>query len=171
MPPTVVLTGFMGTGKSAVGRLLAKRLRVEFVDTDALIEAQHGPIDQIFERAGEAQFRRIEREVASDLAGRGDLVISTGGRMMLDDDNVEAFADAEVFCLVASVDTIHARVTTVTAPVRPLLAVEDPRARIDELLAERAEGYARFTQVPTDDRTPSQVADLILDLLADLPDA
>ena len=67
----IVLTGFMGTGKTTVGRLLAERLGFEFVDTDHMIEADHGPIPLIFAEQGEAAFRAIESAVAVELAGRG----------------------------------------------------------------------------------------------------
>src|SRR4051794_41915154 len=77
----VVLTGFMGTGKTTVGRLLADLLGYEFIDTDELIVAQHGPIDVIFRVRGEPAFRSLERDVAGALAERERLVISTGGRV------------------------------------------------------------------------------------------
>ncbi|HEU5082943.1 MAG TPA: shikimate kinase [Acidimicrobiales bacterium] len=162
---TIVLTGFMGTGKSTVGRRLAERLGHEFVDTDELIEARHGPILQIFAEHGEARFREIEREVAGELAGRDGLVVSTGGRLLLDQANADALgAGALVVCLVASVDELARRLAD-EAEDRPLLAGGDPRARIEELLAERRAGYARFAQVDTDGRTPDEVADAVLALL------
>ena len=162
---TIVLTGFMGTGKSTVGRRLAERLGHEFVDTDELIETRHGPIPQIFAEHGEGRFREIEREVAAELAGRDRLVVSTGGRLLLDPANADALgADALVVCLVASADELVRRLAD-EAEHRPLLAGGDPRARIEELLAERRAGYARFAQVDTDGRTPDEVADAVLALL------
>jgi shikimate kinase len=162
----VVLTGFMGTGKTTVGQMLADRLGYEFVDTDEMIERRHGAIEVIFRERGEDAFRRIEREVADELAGRDRLVISTGGRMMLDASIAETLgAGARVFCLVASPATIAARVLAGEAPARPLLAGPDPRSRIAELLAERAAGYSVFEQVPTDDRTAAEVAYDLLDVI------
>jgi shikimate kinase len=159
----VVLTGFMATGKTTVGRVLADRLGYELVDTDELIEDRHGPIPQIFIEYGEDEFRRLEREVAVELAGQEGLVISTGGRMMVDPTNAEALgATGDVFCLTATVDTIVDRLTAAGTDSRPMLAGHDLRARVAELLAERAPSYARFTQIPTDDRTPDQIADTIL---------
>jgi len=147
----------MGTGKTTVGRLLAELLGHQFVDTDEMIEVRHGPIDAIFRERGEDAFRTVEREIASELAGADRLVISTGGRMMLDPTIAETLgAGARVFCLVASPDTIAARV--LDGPVRPLLAGPDPRARIAELLAERAAGYAVFEQVSTDSHTAADIA-------------
>lgn len=155
----VVLTGFMATGKTTVGRLVAERLGYEFVDTDALIEDRHGPIPQIFLEYGEDEFRRLEREVAAELAGRDGLVVATGGRMLVDPVNAEVLgATGDVFCLTATVDTIVERLTAAGTDTRPMLAGHDLRTRVADLLAERADAYARFTQVPTDDRTPDQLA-------------
>jgi shikimate kinase len=157
----VVLTGFMGTGKTTVGRLLADRLGYEFVDTDAMIEEHHGSIPQIFAAHGEPRFRRYEREVAAELAERDGLVISTGGRLMLDPVNAKVLgARAHVFCLTASLDTILARVTAAgVADERPLLAGRDVEERIALLLEARAEAYAEFAQIATDLRTPEAVAE------------
>ncbi len=163
----LVLTGFMGTGKTTVGRLLASRLGFDFVDTDRLIEQRHGPIPQIFSEHGEDEFRRLERDVAAELATRDRLVISTGGRMMVDPINADLLSTSgEVFCLAASVDTILARVTRDRSPVeRPLLSGADVRTRIGLLLAERAAAYRRFRQIDTEGRTPDEVAGEILDLV------
>jgi shikimate kinase len=165
----VVLTGFMGTGKTTVGRLLAERLGFEFVDTDQSIEQSHGPIPQIFREHGEGEFRRLERMAAAQLAARTRLVISTGGRLLLDADNAARLqASGHVFCLTASVDTIVARVgADRAAPERPLLAGADVGERIRQLLTERAPAYARFEQVDTEASTPTEVAEEILTRLAD----
>lgn len=165
----VVLTGFMGTGKTTVGRLLAARLGFGFVDTDAVIEERHGPIPTIFAERGEGEFRRIEREVAAELAERDGMVVSTGGRLLLDAVNAEALQrTGRVFCLSATVDTIVARVApSGRAAGRPLLGGADARERITALLAERAEGYGRFEQVVTDGRTPAEIVDEIEALLGD----
>lgn len=157
----VVLTGFMGTGKSTVGRLLAALTGRAFVDTDAIIEERHGPIPEIFAVRGEEVFRQLEREVAAELADLDGLVIGTGGRLLLDPVNADVLTrTGRVFCLTASVDAILQRVAPDgRAAGRPLLAGSDARERITALLAERAEGYGRFEQVPTDDRSPREVAD------------
>ena len=160
MPRNVVLTGFMGTGKSTVGRLLADLLGYRFVDTDAVIVERHGPIPEIFATSGEATFRRYEREVAAELAAETGLVIATGGRLLLDPANAAALgATGDAFCLTAELDTILARVTAEgLADERPLLAGPDVEARIEALLADRAEGYAAFEQVATDGRAPAEIA-------------
>lgn len=156
----MVLTGFMGTGKTTVGRLLAADLGFAFVDTDVLIEERHGPIADIFATRGEEAFREIERGVAAELATRSGLVISTGGRMMLDPANVQALsANGRVFCLVATPDEVFERVTQDPSRIeRPLLKVPDPRQRIVELMSERDAEYRRFPQLVTDTMTPEAVA-------------
>jgi shikimate kinase len=160
----LVLTGFMGTGKTTVGRLLAERLGFDFVDSDALIVDRHGSVAQIFAEHGEHEFRRIEGEVAAELASRDRIVIATGGRMLLDPANAEALArTGRIVCLTASVDTILRRVAPDgTAANRPLLAGHDVRQRVEQLLAERQSGYAAFEQVSTDDRSPSEICDEII---------
>ncbi len=159
----VVLTGFMGTGKTTVGRRLALKLEMEFVDTDELIESRHGPIPRIFAERGEAGFRAIEREVARELGTRSGLVIATGGRMILDQESFRSLSrNGRIFSLVATPEVIYQRIIEDKTPRdRPLLQVDDPRQRIVELLAERDHEYARFQQVPTDDADPGQIADEI----------
>ena len=135
---TIVLTGFMGTGKSTVGRLLAEGLGLPFVDTDELIESRHGPIPGIFASRGEDGFRDIERQVARELADCDGVVVATGGRFMLDPANQRALGgEARVFCLVADVDEILRRVMNHAAE-RPLLAGRDPAGRLAALLDERS---------------------------------
>jgi shikimate kinase len=157
-PPNIVLTGFMGTGKSTVGRRLAEQLGWPFVDTDALIEERHGPIPEIFAEHGEDRFRAIEREVAAEVAGRRATVVATGGRLLLDPENERVLgASGVVVCLTATVDELVDRLTD-EADGRPLLRGTDPRQRIAELLAERAAGYGRFPQVDTGGVSPDEVA-------------
>ncbi len=162
--PNVVLTGFMGTGKSTVGRILAERLGYEFMDTDAFIEHIHGPIATIFAEQGEETFRLLERGAAAMLGGDDGQVIATGGRMALDPNNAAALqANGKIVCLTATIDEIYARVTADTdGPDRPLLSGEDPFGQIANLLAERADAYAKFPQVNTSGRTPDEVADAVL---------
>lgn len=161
----IVLTGFMGTGKSTVGRIVAERLARRFVDTDALIEARHGPITQLFADHGEDRFRELERQVAAELATEADLVVSTGGRTMLDPANEATLgASGTVVCLVASVEQLVERLRD-EAEHRPLLRDGDAGARIAALLAERRAGYGRYRQVATDDRTPDEVADAVISLV------
>lgn len=162
-PRNVVLTGFMGTGKTTVGRLLATRLGFAFVDTDEVIEQRFGAIPEIFASAGEERFREIERFVAGELSGSAGLVIATGGRMMLDPANAAALGDrARVFCLVAPVEELIRRLEQGDGPERPLLAGADPAGRIADLLAERASGYGQFEHVDTEGRTPAEIVTELL---------
>ncbi len=162
LPLKIVLTGFMGTGKSTVGRILAHQIRFDFVDTDQMIEEHHGPIPEIFERDGEEGFREIESSLVADLAAMEGVVIATGGGLMLREENAQALgADSQVFCLDASVDTILGRVTS-GRQLRPLIeASGNPRETILSLLAEREQSYSLYTRVNTDGLTPSKVASLI----------
>ena len=154
----------MGTGKTTVGRILAGRLGFGFVDTDEVIESRFGPIHEIFERDGEEAFRDMERSVACELADRRGLVISTGGRMMLDPECAACLEpEADVFCLTADPDTIIERIGDPAR--RPLLAGPDAPERVRELLEERAEGYGRFASVDTEGRSAEEVAAALMSLL------
>jgi 3-dehydroquinate synthase len=157
--PNIVLTGFMGTGKSAVGRVLAEISGQTFIDTDDLIVARAGrEIADIFAEQGEAAFRAMERQVARDLSGRSGLVIASGGRMMLDPLNALLLSrGALVYCLTASPQEILARLS-VGGRRRPLLEVDRPAERVRDLLAERAEGYGQFPQINTNRRRIREVA-------------
>ncbi len=164
-PRNIVLTGFMGTGKSTVGRILARRLGLEHIDTDKMIERRHGPIPRIFEELGEDGFREIERAIAKELATDVGYVISTGGRFMLDPENAALLRDGNrIFCLVAELDVIMDRVMRRRSS-RPMLAGDDPRSRVEELMRERAPGYAQFEAVTTDRRPATRVVDDIISRL------
>ncbi len=130
----IIITGFMGTGKTAVAQELAQRLGREFVDTDQLIEKRVGiPISRIFADFGEPHFRRLEKEVGKELAQTGGLVASTGGGMLLDAENRKLLtASGIVICLKCSPDKILSRVGKTGD--RPLLHCSDPGGRIDTLL-------------------------------------
>lgn len=163
IPPRVlVLCGFMGSGKSTVGRLLASRLGWDFLDTDERIEAREGrTIPEIFERDGEAAFRDLETAVARELASLRRTVVATGGGFVLRPENREAAALAgPLVHLEASPERVWERVRNETH--RPLLRSPDPRDRIRELLAARASAYGAIPyRIRTDDRTPEEIADRI----------
>jgi shikimate kinase/3-dehydroquinate synthase len=163
----IILTGFMGTGKTTVGRLLATQLGREFVDTDELIQVRHGrSIPEIFVEFGEMAFRQMEAEIVQELAEREELVISTGGRLMLDPANVAALSrNGRVFCLVATPEEILARLKDDKEHPRPLLEVPNPGERIVELLQQRQEGYQRFPQVMTNEKIPTEVTGYLVDFI------
>lgn len=162
----IILTGFMGTGKSTVGKLLAKKLGYQFVDTDASIMDSCGKtILQIFQTHGETLFREMERNLALELGQKENLVISTGGGMMLDSANVDSLGKkGKIFCLVATPDDILARISADHTIERPLLKVQDPVARMTELLKERKEAYSQFIQVNTTGVAPEEVCKTIADM-------
>lgn len=160
----IILTGFMGTGKTTVGRLLAARTGRAFVDTDELIVQRAGKsIADIFAAEGAHHFRQLEREVAAELAPLSSLVIGTGGRLMLDPQNAAALTpDSLVICLQAPPQEILQRLSTDGAR-RPLLDVPQPAQRVAELLDERAEAYGQFPQVDTAAKSPTQVVAELID--------
>jgi shikimate kinase len=166
----IVLTGFMGCGKSTVGRILAERLGFRFVDTDLLIEERCAmTISEIFATSGEAAFRSLEEEVARELGKLSALVIATGGKLMLNPANVTALGPgARIFCLTASPEEILRRVDGDEGTKRPLLQAEHPLQRITALLEERHEGYRCFMPIDTDGKSPQTVAEEVLQLLGPL---
>ena len=139
----IVLTGFMGTGKTVVGRRLAERLALPFVDLDDAIEAEAGmAIPEIFASEGESGFRRRERELIASLANHGSCVVATGGGAVLDPENVRNLRiGAFLVCLVAEPAVILQRLGTDGR--RPLLQSPDRFARIRDLLEQRGHAYAQ----------------------------
>ena len=167
-PANIVLTGFMGVGKTAVGREVAARLGRKFVDMDAVIAARAGlSIPEIFSQQGEAAFREMEAGLVRELAGQRGLVIATGGGALVDVGNRERMARTGlVVCLTAGVDDILARVGGEEAGARrPLLAGPDARARAMDLLERRAAAYAEIPfHIATDGRGVQETADEVIAL-------
>ncbi len=160
----IILVGFMGTGKSAVGRLLARRLNRPFVDLDERIagEAQRS-IPEIFASEGEHGFRKRESEAVEWASGLKDHVIATGGGVMLDEANVTRLKKSGLLvCLSARPDIIVRR-TLSSLPSRPLLNGPDPAAKVQELLKLRSPFYALADRtVDTSDRSVEQAAEQVL---------
>ena len=141
----IVLVGLMGAGKSAVGRAVAERLRVRFLDADAEIErAAAMPVTEIFARDGEAFFRARESEVIGRLLSGRPGVLATGGGAWLSAANRRAIdAVATSVWLEADIDTLWSRVRRQRGrETRPLLATDDPRSTLATLAAEREPLYA-----------------------------
>ena len=124
------LVGFMATGKSTFGRMVAMRMGMRFIDVDAEIErAEHMPISRIFETRGEPAFRELERELLRQMASWSGVVIATGGGLAAQPGNLDQLKKlALVVCLWASPETIWERVRH--QDHRPLLKTPDPQARI-----------------------------------------
>lgn len=157
----LVLTGFMGTGKTTVGRQLAQKLGRKFVDTDELIETwADRSIPEIFENKGEPAFRAWELKAAEYISLSRNLIVSTGGGFVTSPECVQFVQKSGVIiCLTATPDTILERTT---CSDRPLLAVPDRQKKIADLLAKRADVYGQFTPFRTDKKTPFQIADEIV---------
>ncbi len=165
--PNIIITGFMGTGKTTVGKLLATHLGYDFVDTDELIVARSGQtVEEIFREKGEEAFRKMEAAVATELGGNEGLVIATGGGTMLDPTNAAGLSKAgQVFCLVARPEEILERLALDPEIRRPLLDGPDPMARIVEIMREREKGYARFPQLVTSGKSPEELKNLLLEII------
>src|SRR3990172_10399840 len=159
----ITLVGFMGTGKTTVGKILAGRLGYTFVDSDDEVEGEQGvAISHIFSEFGEAYFRQLEKDMIKKLSGMERLVISTGGGAGLDAENlVDMKRGGPVVCLAASPEVILKRVEGFTH--RPLLQVPDPLTKIKELLEFRAPYYARADiTVDTSSLLPEEVVNEII---------
>ena len=170
--PNIILTGFMATGKTTVGKLLAEQLGYDFVDTDHLIESRAGlTVAEIFRVKGESAFREMEAAIAEELGDREGLVVSTGGRLMLDPANSASLSkQGRVFCLVATPEEILERASKDKHVKRPLLEVTNPMARVVELLHQREEAYGRFSQLETSAITPDEVTQKLMGIFQANPD-
>jgi shikimate kinase len=159
----IVLTGFMGTGKSVVGRHVAQELRAPFVDLDAAIVKKSGKsVKDIFTTQGEAAFRAIESEVIVELSDRDKTVIATGGGALLDPKNRERLQENGILvCLSARMGTLLERLKEDLS--RPLLAGENPEERIERLMKERQSIYDLCpVQIDTEGKTIAEIADEII---------
>jgi shikimate kinase len=162
----IYLVGFMATGKTSVGKLLAERLERDFVDMDTLIESREKmSIDQIFKSRGEAYFRKIETDLVAELAAKSGLVVSCGGGVFVPEVNIERMKKRGiVFCLASSPEMILKR--TRGSLVRPLLNVPDPLKRVAELLAARRPFYERAHHtIDADKLTVEEAAQAVLAIL------
>jgi len=140
----IILTGFMASGKTVIGKELAQRLKRKFVDTDELIEKKTGlKIEQIFSTYGEPYFRQLESEVISEVVQEDNLVIALGGGAVLREENMKNLEkNGIIINLKVKPETVFERVKK-DSTIRPLLQSEDPFKRIKELLKQRELHYAR----------------------------
>ena len=162
-PPNLALIGFMGTGKTSVGRLVAEYLGFEFLDTDEIIQSRAGrSIADIFEKDGEPAFRDLERQALQELSTRQKTVISTGGGLPANPENLASLKTfALVVCLWASPEKIWDRVRNQSH--RPLLHDADPQKKIRDLLAARWPFYKQAdVLINTDLRSFREVAQQIV---------
>jgi shikimate kinase len=163
----IVLTGFMGTGKTAVGKIIAEKLGWPFFDTDAMIEKETGlTVAQIFAKRGEAPFRDLETQTVRLVGLLDECVIATGGGVPLRPENMaELERNGFVVCLTAAPETVVKRVRE-EGRARPLLSgKKEPLETVRELLDGRRTAYARCkAAVATDGRTPEDIASAVLRL-------
>ncbi len=138
----IYLVGFMGTGKTCVGKELAREKRWQFVDLDELIQLKEKRvIADIFAQEGEPYFRRLEARVLKEVAREKGFVVATGGGIVIKPDNIKVMRESGVIiCLSASPEVILKRTSGYAH--RPLLNVKDPKKQIEHLLKLRAPYYA-----------------------------
>jgi shikimate kinase len=162
MLKNIILTGFMGAGKTSVGTRLANDLAYTFVDTDALIEAdQQTTIAEIFSTFGEPYFRDVESRIIRQVLKDENQIISTGGGAVIRDENRAAFKKAGiVICLFARPEAILDRIRHETH--RPLLQTPDPLAKVRELLDSREKFYRQADLVI--DTSEKSVDDVISEI-------
>ena len=156
----IVLIGFMGSGKTTVGKKLAAGMGYTFLDTDQYIEERAGmKISEIFSRKGEAAFRELESLALKEIAGMDGCVVSTGGGLPMREENRKLLKQiGMVIYLDAVEETLWKRLADDRA--RPLLRGEDPRGKIHTLLSERAPVYGHMADhvIPVDGRQAGDIA-------------
>jgi shikimate kinase len=161
----IILVGFMGTGKSVVGKKLAAKLKRNFIELDDMIKRREKiSIKDIFEKKGEPYFRLVEKEVVQEASQRKNIVISAGGGAIIDEENFKNLKNSGVIiCLKALPETILKR--TKDLKIRPLLNVPDPKQQIEELLKKREPYYNKADfSIQTDNMSIEQVVEEILEL-------
>jgi shikimate kinase len=162
----IVLVGFMGTGKTAVGKLLAARLKKQRLCLDDMIEWKIGkPIVDIFEQDGEAFFRKVEKDIVKSASHDKDAVIDAGGGVVIDEENVKRLKEhGVVICLRARPEVIYERTKGLLH--RPLLNTPNPVENIRILLDKREQYYSRADYtIDTSELSPDEVVERIIDIL------
>jgi len=162
----IVLLGFMGTGKTSIGRSLASKLQCRFVDVDSMIEFERGEkINEIFAKHGESYFRALEREMIITVSHYKNTVIATGGGAVLYPENIDQLRrNGVLITLTAAPEVILER--TAKKTTRPLLNTPDPKQAIAMLLAEREPLYqAADYIVDTSKGSVYEITDRIIALL------
>ncbi len=163
----LILCGMMGAGKTTIGIKIAERTELRWYDTDGLIVDKHGKISDIFEYYGEPHFRKLETEIVRELAEQDNLVISTGGGLVLKKENNELLQKkGKIVFLRAKLETLAKRLNV--DGTRPLLqtSTESIRDRLARLLQERSPVYEHVADyiVDVDGKTPEQIADEIVEI-------
>ncbi len=161
----VILTGMMGSGKTTVGKELATVLNYNFVDLDEVIENKYGKITDIFSQKGEKYFRELETQELKNLENQSNFVLSTGGGIILKDENIKILKDlGQVFYLSAKSETIYNRIKNQRH--RPLLNTQNPKNTIEEILSKRLEKYEKSGEkITTDNKNAKEIAGEIYEKL------
>ena len=164
----LILCGMMGAGKTTIGIKIAEMTGRRWYDTDGLITDKYGKISDIFEYYGEAHFRRLETNIVKELSKQDDLVISTGGGLVLKKENNALMQEkGKIIFLRASIDTLSKRLRV--DGTRPLLqtSTESIRDRLVKLMQERTPVYEHVADyvVDVDGKTPEAIASEIIDLV------
>ncbi|MCM8795400.1 MAG: shikimate kinase [Candidatus Omnitrophica bacterium] len=158
----IYLVGFMGTGKTAVGRELAKKKKWQFMDLDELIALREKQtIVDIFAKKGEAYFRRTETKILKEVSSQNKFVVACGGGIVINSENIKVMKETGIIiCLTATPQVILKRTSGSTA--RPLLNVKDPKQQIELLLKLRAPYYAQAdVMIDTSDLSIKEVVEKI----------
>jgi shikimate kinase len=173
MKSSVALIGFMGTGKTAVGKALADRLGKEFVEPDGLIEKLVGrSIPEIFKQDGEIAFRELEIEIIKRIAVKDNAVIACGGGIVLNKINVDRLAEECIIINLKASPSVIDRRTSGDKGNRPLLAVTDRLAQIKELQDYRRPYYQRAAdfEINTSRLSIKAIVNKIIEKLKDYAD-
>jgi shikimate kinase len=160
------LVGFMGSGKTAVAKQIAEVTDLKYVEMDDLIEKKENrSINDIFSDSGENYFRKVEKEILKEISFGDKQIVSCGGGVVIDEENIRRMKNSGiVICLEAKPEVIYQRIKN--EGHRPLLNVDNPQAKIEELLKLRKPYYDKVNhRVKTDDLSVKQVAQEIKSIL------
>ena len=165
----LILCGMMGSGKTTIGIKIAEQTGRRWYDTDGIIVDKYGKISDIFEYYGESHFRKLETEIVKELADKDNLIISTGGGLVLkSENNVLLKQNGKIVFLRATLETLAKRLKV--DGERPLLrtSTENIRDRLNRLLDERSPIYESVADyiVDVDGKTPETIAEEILNIVA-----
>jgi len=166
MRENIIITGFMGTGKSIVAKELARKLKMEFIDMDQVIEERQGmSISDVFGRYGENYFRKQENKLVKELSQKENIVIATGGGTFLSSDNAIILSQkGKIICLFADSQVIYNRVKRKNN--RPLIKGNNILNKINHLLTKRKKIYDNFHwKIDTTNLSVQEVVDKMIDLL------
>ncbi|AZR74179.1 hypothetical protein BBF96_12700 [Anoxybacter fermentans] len=161
----IVLIGMMGSGKTTVGKMLAKEMSLNFVDTDKELEEKIGrSISEIFATDGEDEFRRLEEEIVKQVAERGGQVIATGGGVVLKPENIKVLRKKGIIIFLYTAPQVLIK-RLKDDDSRPLIKCSDPERRLKELLRIRLPLYRKAAQIEVDTGrlTPDQVVRVLVE--------